>query len=70
MNFGLLIGLTRARVALLAMGLAWLTGLMPDLGTRLLIVALVAVAVAVDGWLDEQRIARTSTPHDRHHTPA
>lgn len=56
MNFGLLIGLTRARVALLAMGLAWLVGLVPDLGTRLAVAALIAIAVAADGWLDEQRI--------------
>lgn len=63
MNFGLLIGLTRARVALLAMGLAWLVGLVPDLGTRLAIAALIAVAVAADGWLDEARITRRPTNH-------
>lgn len=63
MNFGLLIGLTRARVALLAMGLAWLVGLVPDLGTRLAIAALIAVAVAADGWLDEARITRQPTNH-------
>lgn len=68
MNFGLLIGLTRARVALLAMGLAWLAGLMPEPPTRLAIAALVVIAVAADGWLDEQRIRHqpaTRHPHER-----
>lgn len=68
-SIGLLIGLTRARLALLVAGLAWFVGLMPDLGIRLAIAGLVVVAVAADGWLDEQRITRTSTPpRDRHHT--
>ena len=73
MNIGFLIGLTRARVALLVCGLAWFAGVMPDLGTRLALAALVLVALAADGWLDEQRIARAGPhehPRDRHTTAA
>lgn len=58
MNIGLLIGLTRLRVALLVMGLAWLFGLAPSLGTRIAIGVLVLAALVFDGLLDEQRIAR------------
>jgi hypothetical protein len=72
-NFGLLVGLTRARVALIVMGLAWLVGLTPGVGMRCLLGALVLVALAFDGLLDEQRIARhsTKTEHrDRYRTTA
>lgn len=58
MNIGLLIGLTRLRVALLVMGLAWLFGLAPSLGTRIALALLLLAALAFDGLLDEQRVGR------------
>lgn len=72
MNFGLLIGLTRARVALLIAGLAWFVGLDASLAVRVGIAALVVIGVAGDGWVDEQRIRhRHEQPAtDRTRTPA
>ncbi|MGW1492585.1 hypothetical protein [Streptomyces sp. NPDC002402] len=72
MNIGLLIGLTRLRVALLVAGLAWFVGLAPSFPARLAIGALVLVALVFDGLLDEQRISRnTKTPtHDRYQPAA
>ncbi|WP_405848107.1 hypothetical protein [Streptomyces niveus] len=67
MNIGLLIGLTRARVALLVAGLAWFFGLAPDFPARLAIAGLVLAALAFDGLLDEQRIGQTKTTADRQH---
>ncbi|WP_330172998.1 hypothetical protein OG875_04965 [Streptomyces sp. NBC_01498] len=67
MNIGLLIGLTRARVALLIAGLAWFVGLTPDLHVRIGIAVLVLVALAFDGLVDEQRISQTKTTADRQH---
>jgi hypothetical protein len=69
MNFGLLIGLTRARVALLIAGLAWFVGLDAPLAVRVLIAVLVIAGVAGDGWVDEQRIRHQPAP-DRTRTPA
>ncbi|MFP8944723.1 hypothetical protein ACLIYM_25270 [Streptomyces fenghuangensis] len=68
-NFGLLIGLTRLRLAFIVAGLAWLFDLTPPPSQRITVVALVAVAVAFEWFLDEQRFAHTE-PRDRHHTPA
>ncbi|WP_234102276.1 hypothetical protein, partial [Streptomyces venezuelae] len=59
MSLGWLIGLTRARVFLIFTGLAWLVGLQVPFLTRLALVLLAAVAVAFDGFLDNQR---TRTP--------
>lgn len=56
MNIGLMIGLTRARVALLVMGLAWLVGLSPPLFVRIALVVLISAALLFDGLLDERRI--------------
>lgn len=72
MNFGLLIGLTRARVALLIAGLAWFVGLDAPLAVRVLIAVLVIAGVTGDGALDEQRIRhRGEQPaSDRTCTPA
>ena len=71
--FPLMIAATRARVALLVAGLAWLVGLVPPAGTRTAVVVLVFVAIAADGWVDEQRIRRNDKvppPRDRHTTAA
>ena len=72
MNIGLLIGLTRLRVALLIAGLAWFAGLAPTFPARLAIGALVLAALVFDGLLDEQRIGRTAKQpsHDRYHAAA
>lgn len=72
MNIGFLIGLTRARVAMIVAGLAWFIGLDATLTTRLLIGALVLVALFFDGVLDEQRIARhaAKAPPASHYHPA
>lgn len=67
MNIGLLIGLTRARVALLVAGLAWFFGLTADFPARLAIAGLVLAALVFDGLLDEQRIGQTKT--ERHRQP-
>lgn len=56
----LLIGLTRARVALLVAGLAWFIGLAPSLPVRLVIGVLVLVAITFDGFVDDQRIRSTT----------
>lgn len=61
MPIGFLIGLTRARVALLVAGLAWFAGLEAPPVLRLTIGALVLAALAFDGLLDEQRIAHHTT---------
>ncbi|MFC8009134.1 hypothetical protein [Streptomyces cinereoruber] len=60
MSIGWLIGLTRARVFFLFAGLAWVFGLQAPALVRLALVLLAAIAVAGDGLLDEQRIARTN----------
>lgn len=69
MNIGLLIGLTRLRVALLVAGLAWLFGLAPDFPARLAIAGLVLMGLVFDGLLDEQRIGQTATKTERQHQP-
>jgi hypothetical protein len=67
----LLIGLTRARVALLVAGLAWFLGLAPSLPVRLAIGVLVLVAITFDGLVDDQRIRGTATvPPQRDRHPA
>lgn len=72
MNIGLLIGLTRLRVALLIAGLAWFAGLAPTLPARCAIGVLVLAALVFDGLLDEQRISRNTktTPNDHYRTAA
>ncbi|MEW5658331.1 hypothetical protein ABGT92_23795 [Streptomyces cinereoruber] len=60
MSIGWLIGLTRARVFFLFAGLAWIFGLQAPALVRLALVLLAAIAVAGDGLLDEQRVARTT----------
>jgi hypothetical protein len=58
--FPLMIAATRARVALLVAGLAWLVGLDAPPLTRVVVGVLVLAAIAADGWVDEQR-ARHAT---------
>lgn len=55
MQHGLLIGLTRARVAVLIAGLAWFVGLDAPIGTRILIAVLILAGVAADGVVEDQR---------------
>ncbi|WP_030757334.1 hypothetical protein [Streptomyces sp. NRRL F-5135] len=45
----------RARIAILVAGLAWLFGLAPPPGIRIAVVALVAAAILLDAWLDQQQ---------------
>jgi uncharacterized membrane protein YqjE len=59
-SIGFLIGLTRARVALIVMGLAWLFGLHAPPTIRITIAALVTAALLLDGLIDEQRIRHTA----------
>ncbi|MEE4419541.1 hypothetical protein [Streptomyces bugieae] len=59
MQLSLLIGLTRARVALLIAGLAWFVGLSVPPGLRIVIAVLVLAGIAGDGVVEEQR---TKTP--------
>lgn len=68
MIFPLMIAATRARVALLIAGLAWLVGLQVPALVRLLIAALVLVALAFDGVVD-QGYARTAAASHHHNTP-
>lgn len=74
MNFGLLHGLIRVRVALVVAGLAWFLGITPDLPSRLVLAVLVLAALGFDGWLDEQRIrhmaSKVPPQRDRHYTAA
>lgn len=69
MNIPVLIAATRARVALLIAGLAWFVGLDVPAPVRLLIAALVLVALAFDGAVGEGNLrsetvsARRTTPH-------
>jgi hypothetical protein len=71
MPIGFLIGLTRARVALLVAGLAWFAGLEAPVAIRATIGALVVIAIAFDGLIDEQRIAHHAAPsRDRYHSAA
>lgn len=55
MQLGLLIGLTRLRVALMIAGLAFFMGLTAPLGIRVLILALIVAAVVFDGAVEDQR---------------
>lgn len=55
MQFGLLLGLTRARVALLIAGLAWFVGLDAPIGVRVLIALLILAGITADGVVEEQR---------------
>lgn len=69
--FPLMIAATRARVAVFVAGLAWIFGLVPPAGIRFAVIALVIVAIAGDGWVDEQRIRHHVPPQrDRHTTAA
>ncbi|MFB6568397.1 hypothetical protein [Streptomyces noursei] len=71
MQHGLLIGLTRARVALLIAGLGWFMGLSAPVGIRILIAALVLAGIAGDGAVDQQRHKTPApTPHDDYRTAA
>ncbi|MFF8784797.1 hypothetical protein [Streptomyces sp. NPDC015125] len=55
MQFGLLLGLTRLRVALVIAGLAWFTGLDAPIGIRIAIGVLIVAGVAGDGAIEDQR---------------
>ncbi|RXS84213.1 hypothetical protein EST92_11690 [Streptomyces sp. TM32] len=55
MQHGLLIGLTRLRLALMAAGLAFFLGLSVPAGIRALIFLLVLVAIVGDGAVEDQR---------------
>lgn len=55
MRHGLLIGLTRARVALMIAGLGWFMGLSAPVGIRILIAALVLAGIAGDGAVEGHR---------------
>lgn len=59
MQLGLLIGLTRARVALLIAGFAWFVGLDASVGVRILLAFLILAGIAADGLVEDQR---TKTP--------
>ncbi|WP_327223018.1 hypothetical protein OG229_02420 [Streptomyces platensis] len=56
MQLGLLIGLTRLRVALQIAGLAFFVGLDASIGIRILIAVLIVAAVVFDGAVEDQRI--------------
>lgn len=68
----LLIGLTRARVALVVAGLAWFIGLTPPLPVRIAIGVLAVAAIAYDGLVDDQRIRHphTTVPPQRNRAHA
>lgn len=68
MFFPLMVAATRARLCLLIAGLAWLVGLQVPGLVRLLIVALVLVALVFDGVID-QDYARTAAASHRQNTP-
>ncbi|MFJ3950288.1 hypothetical protein ACIPXV_09485 [Streptomyces libani] len=74
MQLGLLIGLTRLRVALMIAGLAFFMGLTVPLGIRVLVLILIAVGIATDGAVEEERRkqadANASTPPRRYDTAA
>ncbi|KIZ16858.1 hypothetical protein [Streptomyces natalensis] len=72
MRHGLLIGLTRARVALLIAGLAWFMGLSVPPGIRIVIAVLVLAGIAGDGAVEEQRIRKpaSAAAHDDYRTAA
>ncbi|MFE9886853.1 hypothetical protein [Streptomyces scopuliridis] len=55
----------RARIAILVAGLAWLFGLAPPPGTRIALVALVAAAIVLDAWLDQQHPRSPRIPAQR-----
>ncbi|MEU3990121.1 hypothetical protein AB0F24_17390 [Streptomyces platensis] len=55
MQLGLLIGLTRLRVALQIAGLAFFVGLDASIGIRILIFVLIVAAVVFDGAVEDQR---------------
>ncbi len=55
MQHGLLIGLTRLRVALQIAGLAFFVGLNASIGIRILIFVLIVAAVVFDGAVEDQR---------------
>jgi len=61
----LLIGLTRARVALLVAGLAWFLGFNPPLAVRIVIGILAVAAIAFDGLVDDQRVRTATVPPQR-----
>lgn len=67
MNISLLIGATRARLALLIAGLAWFVGLEVPAPLRIVIAGLVVAALVFDGAIDEGRI-RSTPDRDRHTT--
>ncbi|WP_329143485.1 hypothetical protein OIU91_06055 [Streptomyces sp. NBC_01456] len=65
MQHALLIALTRLRLALMAAGLSWFIGLDAPVGVRILIAVLLAVAVAGDGAIEDQR-AKIPAPRPAH----
>ncbi|GFE20059.1 hypothetical protein [Streptomyces nigrescens] len=71
MQLGLLIGLTRLRVALMIAGLAFFMGLTAPLGIRVLLLALIVAAVVFDGAVEDQRTKKpAATSHDDYRTAA
>lgn len=69
MSADLLIGLTKARIALLLAGLAWLFGLTPAWPTRIALAVLVLTALLFDAVIDEQH-ARAKPPPRPYDTAA
>ncbi|GES27900.1 hypothetical protein AB0G60_02740 [Streptomyces angustmyceticus] len=70
MQLGLLIGLTRARVALLIAGLAWFVGLDAPIGIRTLIALLILAGIAADGLVEDQRTKIPAPAPTRYDTAA
>jgi hypothetical protein len=70
MQLGLLIGLTRARVALLIAGLAWFMGLSVPPGLRILIAVLVLAGITADGVVEDQRTKTPASPPTRDYDTA
>ena len=70
MQLGLLIGLTRLRVALMIAGLAFFMGLTVPLGIRVLLLALIVAAVVFDGAVEDQRTKTPATAPSRDYDTA
>ncbi|MFD8545633.1 hypothetical protein [Streptomyces sp. NPDC059649] len=70
MQLSLLIGLTRARVALLIAGLAWFMGLSVPPGIRVVIAVLILAGIAADGVVEDQRTKTSTTTASRDYDTA
>lgn len=74
MKTDLIIALTRARVAVLVAGIAWLFGVMPPPGSRIILAVIVVAAIVFDGWIEQLRLVHAATAkttsHDRYQPAA